>query len=119
MRRACLGRALSDSNSSINYFDFSVFSVIWGICFSLEANPKRPKNIAFWHTFGTGSAPAFIEIYWRSQPDMASRQRQRRKKRDGLATMRRDMLFERQTSMFGGHASFVGGTVEPSIFLSC
>jgi hypothetical protein len=54
----CLGRALSDSNSSINYFDFSVFSAIWGICFSLKANPNGAKNIAFWHTFGTGDAPA-------------------------------------------------------------
>ena len=33
-----LGRALSDSNRSINCFHFSVFSVIWGICFSLKAN---------------------------------------------------------------------------------
>jgi hypothetical protein len=57
--RACFGRALSDSNSSINYFHFSVFSVIWGICFSLKANPNGTKNIAFWHTFGTGDAPAF------------------------------------------------------------
>jgi hypothetical protein len=40
----CLGRALSDSNSSINYFDFSVFSVIWGICFSLKANPNGMKR---------------------------------------------------------------------------
>src|ERR1700689_3879317 len=57
-RFQCLGRALSDSNSSINYFDFSVFSVIWGICFSLKANPNGTKNIAFWHAFGTGDAPA-------------------------------------------------------------
>ncbi len=40
----CLGRALSDSNSSINYFHFSVFSVIWGICFSLKANPNGMKR---------------------------------------------------------------------------
>ena len=32
--------------------------VIWGICFSLKANPNGTKNIAFWHTFGTGDAPA-------------------------------------------------------------
>lgn len=38
---ARLGRGPSDSNSSILYFDFSVFSVIWGICFSLKAKPKR------------------------------------------------------------------------------
>ena len=57
-RFQCLGRALSDSNRSINYFDFSVFSVIWGICFSLKANPNGTKNIAFWHTFGTGGSPA-------------------------------------------------------------
>jgi hypothetical protein len=54
--RACLGRALSDSNSSINYFHFSVFSAIWGICFSLKGNPNGSKNIAFCHTFGTGPA---------------------------------------------------------------
>ena len=47
-----------DSNSSINYFHFPMFSVIWGICFSLKANPNGTKNIAFWHTFGTGDAPA-------------------------------------------------------------
>ena len=57
-QHARLGRALSDSNSSINYFHFPVFSVIWGICFSLKANPNGKKNIAFWHTFGTGDAPA-------------------------------------------------------------
>ena len=39
-----LGRALSDSNSSINYFDFPAFSVIWGICFSLKANPNGMKR---------------------------------------------------------------------------
>lgn len=43
-QRACLGRALSDSNSSIAYFDFSVFSAIWGICFSLKANPNGMKR---------------------------------------------------------------------------
>jgi hypothetical protein len=43
-RVACLGRALSDSNSSISYFDFPVFSVIWGICFSLKANPNGMKR---------------------------------------------------------------------------
>jgi hypothetical protein len=58
VENACLGRALSDSNSSINYFNFPVFSTIWGICFSLKANPNGTKNIAFWHTFGTGDAPA-------------------------------------------------------------
>jgi hypothetical protein len=58
VRMSCLGRALSDSNKSINYFDFSVFSVIWGICFSLKANPNGTKNIVFWHTFGTGGSPA-------------------------------------------------------------
>ena len=43
-QRACPGRALSDSNSSITYFDFSVFSVIWGVCFSLKANPNGMKT---------------------------------------------------------------------------
>ena len=67
--RACLGRALSDSNSSINYFHFSVFSVIWGICFSLKANPNGTKNIAFWHTFGTGGSPARYQfVKSRSSP---------------------------------------------------
>jgi hypothetical protein len=51
--RACFGRALSDSNSSINYFHFSVFSVIWGICFSLKAKPRwheKHRILAhFWH----------------------------------------------------------------------
>ena len=37
-QRACLGRGPTDSNSSIPYFGFSVFSVIWGICFSLPRN---------------------------------------------------------------------------------
>ena len=41
---ACLGRGPTDSNSSIPYFDFSVFSVIWGICFSLKANPNGMKT---------------------------------------------------------------------------
>jgi hypothetical protein len=39
-----LGRVLADSNSSISYFDFPVFSVIWGICFSLEANLNGIKR---------------------------------------------------------------------------
>src|SRR6204780_1178973 len=65
----CLGRALSDSNSSINYFHFPVFSVIWGICFSLKANPNGTKNIAFWHTFGTGGSPARYQfVKSRSSP---------------------------------------------------
>ena len=37
---ACLERAPSDSNCSIHHFDFSVFSVIWGICFLLKDNPN-------------------------------------------------------------------------------
>jgi hypothetical protein len=41
--RACLGRGPSDSNSSIPYFDFSVFSTIWGTCFLLKANPNGMK----------------------------------------------------------------------------
>jgi hypothetical protein len=39
-QRVCFGRGPTDSNSSIPYFGFSVFSVIWGICFSLKANPN-------------------------------------------------------------------------------
>jgi hypothetical protein len=33
--RACRGP--SDSNGCIPYFDFSVFSTIWGTCFSLKS----------------------------------------------------------------------------------
>src|SRR5271157_391720 len=44
MRKPALGRAPSDSNSSTHYFDFSVFSVIWGVCFSLKANPNGIKR---------------------------------------------------------------------------
>ena len=68
-RFQCLGRALSDSNSSINYLHFSVLSAIWGICFSLKANPNGTKNIAFWHTFGTGGSPARYQfVKSRSSP---------------------------------------------------
>jgi len=56
-QRACLGRALSDSNSSIHYFDFPVFSTIWGTCFSLKANPNCMKDMGFWHSFGTAESP--------------------------------------------------------------
>jgi hypothetical protein len=41
---ACLGRGPTDSNSSIPYFGLSVFSVIWGICFSLRNNPNGMKT---------------------------------------------------------------------------
>jgi hypothetical protein len=41
---ACLGRGPTDSNSSIPYFGFSVFSVIWEICFSIKANPNGMKT---------------------------------------------------------------------------
>jgi hypothetical protein len=46
----------------MDYFHFSVFSVIWGICFSLKANPNGTKNIAFGHTFGTGTHLLFHKI---------------------------------------------------------
>jgi hypothetical protein len=39
LESVCLGRGPTDSNSSILYFGFFVFSVIWGFCFSLKANP--------------------------------------------------------------------------------
>src|SRR5713226_4581378 len=42
--RACLGHGPTDSNSSIPYFGFTVFSVIWGIRFSLTANPHVMKT---------------------------------------------------------------------------
>jgi hypothetical protein len=41
---ACLGRGPTDNNNSIPCFGFSVFSVIWGICFSLKANPNGMKT---------------------------------------------------------------------------
>ena len=48
-QRACLGRGPTDSNSSIPYFGFSVFSVIWGICFSVAVgtpvDPAPPARI--------------------------------------------------------------------------
>ena len=43
-RFQCLGRALSDSNRSINYFDFSVFSVIWGLAFRSKLTPMARKT---------------------------------------------------------------------------
>ena len=46
-----------------------MFSAIWGICFSLKANPNGTKNIAFWHTFGTGGSPARYQfVKSRSSP---------------------------------------------------
>jgi hypothetical protein len=51
----CLGRVPTDSNGSNSQFSSSVFSLTWGICFSLKANPNGSKNMAFWHTFGTGT----------------------------------------------------------------
>jgi len=57
--RSCLGRVTADSNTTNSYFAFSVFSLTWGMCSSLDTNPSRQKNIAFWRTFGTRSAHAF------------------------------------------------------------
>jgi hypothetical protein len=34
-----VGQGPTDSDNSIAYFDFSVFSAIWEICFSLKAKP--------------------------------------------------------------------------------
>jgi NADPH:quinone reductase-like Zn-dependent oxidoreductase len=50
----------ADSNATNSYFAFSVFSLTWGICSSLDTNPIQSKNIGFWHTFDTGSSPAFV-----------------------------------------------------------
>jgi hypothetical protein len=33
------------SNNPIPYFGFSVFSIIWEICFSLKANPNGTKRL--------------------------------------------------------------------------
>jgi hypothetical protein len=40
----CLGRLPTDSNGSIQHFVFSVFSLTWGTCFSLKANPNTYKR---------------------------------------------------------------------------
>src|SRR6202021_2634234 len=40
----CLGRGPTDSNNSIHSSGFSVFSVIWGICFSLKPNLNGIKT---------------------------------------------------------------------------
>jgi hypothetical protein len=50
--------ASKKSLATNRHFAFSVFSLIWGMCSSLDTNPNRSKNIGFWHTFGTGSPPA-------------------------------------------------------------
>jgi len=50
----CLGRVTADSSATNSYFAFSVFSLTWGMCSSLDTNPNRSKNIGFWHAFGTG-----------------------------------------------------------------
>src|SRR5208283_4489952 len=65
---ACLGRALSDSNSSINYFDFSVFSAIWGICFSLEANPNSMKTSDIGTLLAQDSPARYQFVKSRSSP---------------------------------------------------
>jgi hypothetical protein len=57
--RACLGRRLSDSNNSIPYFGFSVSSVIWGVCFSLKANPNHRKRMDSGTVLAQGDTPAF------------------------------------------------------------
>jgi hypothetical protein len=36
---------VSDFNNSNHYFGFPVFSVSWGICFSLEPNPNSSKEM--------------------------------------------------------------------------
>jgi len=56
----CLGRALSDSNSSINYFELSVFSALWGICFSLKATPDKMKRLDSGTLLGQGRACATL-----------------------------------------------------------
>jgi hypothetical protein len=66
----------ADSNATNSYFAFFVFSLAWGMCSSLDTNPKQSKNIGFWHTFGTGAhlrdtnlskAGALPKTFWHSQ----------------------------------------------------
>lgn len=71
-QRACLGlqrvqQPLRFPCVFINLGDL-LFAQTWGICFSLKANPNRLKNIAFWHTFGTGSPPARHRMLLRQGP---------------------------------------------------
>jgi len=47
-----------------------VFSLTWGICFSLKANPNGSKNIAFWHVFGTGGTPASVHMLFEQEPSL-------------------------------------------------
>ena len=54
VRDPCLGRVPTDSNGSNGQFTSSVFSLTWGLCFSLKANPQwheKHRILAhFWHS---------------------------------------------------------------------
>jgi hypothetical protein len=56
---ACLGYISTDSNASNNPLVSSVFTLTWGTCFSLKANPNRTKNIGYWHNSGTAARLLF------------------------------------------------------------
>ena len=65
VERTCLGRGPTDSNNSVHSSGFSVFSVIWGICFSLKASPNGMKTSDSGTVLaqGTGVNPS-VETFW-------------------------------------------------------
>ena len=60
---ACLGSVPTDSNASNCYVAFSVSSLTWGICFQLEANPNKSKDIAFRHAFWHRESTCFPRLH--------------------------------------------------------
>jgi hypothetical protein len=52
-QRTWLGRITVRSKASFRLPPLSSFSIAWGICFSLEANPRRLKAWGFCHGFAT------------------------------------------------------------------
>src|SRR5579871_3013492 len=54
---ACLGRIPSRSNGSNNSPHFLLFSTIWGICFSLKANPNSSNAGSFDTVLTRSDAP--------------------------------------------------------------
>jgi hypothetical protein len=43
----CFASARDNSKPSIASFHFCLFTTIWGICFSLESQPRSQKHIGF------------------------------------------------------------------------
>jgi hypothetical protein len=41
------------SNCSIPFHPFLVFPITWGICSSLDSQPKWPQQMGFWNSFGS------------------------------------------------------------------